>query len=206
MDMGIHPGFLPGYVKSTDKPENDILKKITGGDIKGLLVFGEDPLVEMDNLKYLNSIEFLLVQDLVMTHTAREADIVLPASSYIESSGTYTGCDRTINRVTQIFPPKSGQKNWEILCRLAGAFPGEYRYTDEKQIFNEIKETNRFYNGTDIGQRWGGAGFATGEKINLPDRKFLPCQVKMSTYLPQNPTLIWSENFFKNKIKNKLVL
>ena len=51
------------------------------GKIKALLVFGEDPLISSDNLKYFKGLEFLLVQDITRTYTAREADVVLPAAT-----------------------------------------------------------------------------------------------------------------------------
>jgi formate dehydrogenase major subunit len=61
---------------------------IATGEIRGLLICGED--VPESNL---GALDFLVVQDLHLTATAQQAEVVLPASSYAESKGSFTAAD-----------------------------------------------------------------------------------------------------------------
>ncbi|MCR5421351.1 MAG: molybdopterin-dependent oxidoreductase, partial [Lachnospiraceae bacterium] len=122
-DMGAMPGQFPGYQKITDEAVMDKFEKAWGTElnkkpgvfatdvfaaainkeIRGLFIFGEDPIVtDADQhhvRKALNSLDFLVVDDLFMTETARLADVVLPGISYAEKEGTFTNTERRVQRV-----------------------------------------------------------------------------------------------------------
>ncbi|MDR0294383.1 MAG: molybdopterin-dependent oxidoreductase, partial [Oscillospiraceae bacterium] len=66
----------------------DFTRAVAGGGIRGLFVFGE----ELDRLD-LGALDFLAVQDLHMTETAKRANAVFPASSFAETDGSFTGSD-----------------------------------------------------------------------------------------------------------------
>jgi hypothetical protein len=70
-----------------------------------LLVFGEDPLVATANLRLTGGVEFMLVVDHFMTATAAEADVVLPASLPAETDGSFTACDRRVQKIQKLFEP-----------------------------------------------------------------------------------------------------
>ena len=61
---------------------------------------GENPVLSDPNISHaehwVRGLEFLAVQDLFLTETARWADVVLPGSSFAEKSGTYVNTDRHI--------------------------------------------------------------------------------------------------------------
>lgn len=67
---------------------------------KNIFVFGEDPVGCATDKKaiksFLSEADFLVVQDLFMTWTARMADLVLPATFIFESGGSYTSFRRTM--------------------------------------------------------------------------------------------------------------
>ena len=65
----------------------ELTRAIDGGEIKGLFIFGEDTSAD------LSALEFLAVQDLYITDTANRADIIFPAASFAEISGSFTGTD-----------------------------------------------------------------------------------------------------------------
>ncbi len=137
LDMGVDPAYLPGYVRPGDTarvgaleelwkaPIQDIFKPVNlkeameRDQIKGLIVFGEDPLFATSNLKLTSGAEFMVVVDSFMTATALEADVVLPASLPIETEGTFTACDRRMQKTAKVFEPKAGMENWQILSALA---------------------------------------------------------------------------------------
>ena len=79
VDMGIN------------RPSDYLVNAIDKKSLKGLIIFGED----VEGVK-LENLEFLVVQDLYLTQTAKNADIVLPAVSYAESTGTFTSTERRI--------------------------------------------------------------------------------------------------------------
>ena len=107
-DMGASPGDFPGYQKVAnpeviakfEKAWNTKLNTNPGlhatevfpaaikGDIKGLYIYGEDPVVTDPDthhiIKALESLEFFVIQELFMTETAEYADVILPGVSYAE--------------------------------------------------------------------------------------------------------------------------
>ena len=66
----------------------DFIQSVTEGKVRGLLVFGE----EIDGID-LGNVDFMAVQDLHMTEAAKQADVIFPASSYAETSGSFTAYD-----------------------------------------------------------------------------------------------------------------
>ena len=65
-----------------------------------MYMLGENPFLSDPNVnkvrKGLANLEFLVVQDIFLTETAEFADVVLPASSYMEKEGTFTNTDRRV--------------------------------------------------------------------------------------------------------------
>jgi formate dehydrogenase major subunit len=223
-DMGVSPQYLPGYIKfhenneinrissfwETDlkkifKPVN-FLEKMLRSKIKGMLIFGEDPLINTDNFKYFKGVEFLLVHDMFYSHTARDANVVLPAASYIEQEGTYTSCDRRIQKVKQILKPKCGKPNWEIIANLAGHFNKGFEYESAEEIFKEIKQINRFYKNCSINGFWAEDIFQKEFFTKNKKANFSIYDIDMTTLSPEKQEIIFSENYFKTKIKNKLMI
>lgn len=122
-DMGALPGDLPGYQKVTNpeviakfekawgvelnrKPgvhATDVFPAAIRKEIRGLFIFGEDPVVtDADQhhiRKALESLDFLVLSDLFMTETAQYADVILPGTSYAEKEGTFSNTERRVQRV-----------------------------------------------------------------------------------------------------------
>jgi len=94
--------------------------KLQEGKIKGAFIFGEDPVgsgsVKGDSLRAL---ELLVVSTPFMTPTAELADVVLPASTPLEVSGTYVSGDGKIKKLRQVRKPESGIDNVGVIKKLA---------------------------------------------------------------------------------------
>ena len=74
------------------------------------------------SLAALESLDFLVVQDLFLTETARDATVVLPAVAYVEKDGTFTNTERRVQVVRQAMQPLPGARaDWEILRGVARA-------------------------------------------------------------------------------------
>ncbi len=60
--------------------------------------------------KALNSLEFLVVQEIFMSETAKFANVVLPGASFFEKSGIFTNGECRVQRVNEVIPPLAGMK------------------------------------------------------------------------------------------------
>ncbi len=146
-DAGVSPLFFPGYQRVGDPAVqahfeaawgvplsaepgmnlNEMMKELGDhGRIKGLFVMGEDIVVSEPNSTVmeqgLESCEFVVVQDIFMSETARYADVVLPAACFAEKEGVFTNSDRRVQRVRKsVDAPGEAKADWEILCELARA-------------------------------------------------------------------------------------
>jgi predicted molibdopterin-dependent oxidoreductase YjgC len=155
-------------------------EKFLQGHIKALLVFGEDPLAHAQLRKYFAGLEFLMVQDLYHTATTDEADVVIPAASFMEQTGTYTSCWRTIQTAHRFLTPPGGKENIEFIQALANRFHMNMNYTAATDIQNEIKKVNRFHSGLEI--------------TNNPQFKVHPSETSITA--PEAPVPLYSENYF----------
>jgi anaerobic selenocysteine-containing dehydrogenase len=103
----VHEKFERAWgVKLSDKAgltSTQALPAAAKGELKGLYIFGEDPMVTDPDTghvrKALENLDFLVVQELFMTETAKFAHVVLPGMSYAEKEGTFTNTERRVQRV-----------------------------------------------------------------------------------------------------------
>jgi predicted molibdopterin-dependent oxidoreductase YjgC len=98
----------------------EILQAIEEGEIRALYILGENPVVSDPDANHtrrvLESLEFLVVQDIFLTETAQLADVVLPGTSFAEKDGTFTNTERRIQRVRRaIDPVGSARPDWQVI-------------------------------------------------------------------------------------------
>ncbi|MCW3978278.1 MAG: molybdopterin-dependent oxidoreductase, partial [Candidatus Bathyarchaeota archaeon] len=122
------------------------------GDLKGLYVMGENPLMSDPDLNHvreaLDKLEFLVVQDIFLSETAEMADVVLPAASFAEKDGTFTNTARRIQKVRKaIEPVGESLADWEILCKLTNLMGFEMKYDSPAEIMDEIASLTPIYGG-----------------------------------------------------------
>jgi formate dehydrogenase major subunit len=106
--------------------------------VRGLYIMGENPVLSDPNIAHaehwVRGLEFLAVQDLFLTETARWADVVLPGSSFAEKQGTYVNTDRHIQLTdAALDPPGQARRDLEILIDLSNrlGLPTGWRGPDE---------------------------------------------------------------------------
>lgn len=117
------------------------------GELKALWLIGYDILATLPQeqrvMEALSRLDFLIVQDLFMTETARRfGDVVLPAASAFEKDGTFMNGERRVQRVRRaIDPPGASRADWEIICALAGrmGFGEQFTYAAPGEIWDEIR-------------------------------------------------------------------
>jgi len=103
----------------------------------------------------LESLEFLVVQDIFMTETAELADVVLPAAAWVEREGTHTGVDRRVIKINKIVePPGEARPDWWIITELAKKMGHvrEFGYDSAQEIFEEIRRCVPQYAGISYGR------------------------------------------------------
>ncbi len=171
IDMGLTPDLLPGFAPVTDDSArakleavwkasipkepgfgaNEIFSKASLGEIKGLYIAGENPvdtypdrvLVE----EALKKIDFLVVQDMFLSNTARMAHVVLPAASFAEKTGTYTSAERLVQPIYPVVDFIIGKTDLEILTELSALMDKPMDYAGPAEVMAEISKTVTAYGG-----------------------------------------------------------
>ncbi|MBB5031269.1 formate dehydrogenase subunit alpha [Prosthecobacter vanneervenii] len=122
------------------------------GKLKALWLMGED-VVQTDpdahHVRHaMESLEFLVVQEIFMTETAKYADVILPASSFLEKSGTFTNAERRVQRVNATVKPLPGTKpDGQILCEVLQRFGvAQPDYTPDG-VLAEVAQIVPFFKG-----------------------------------------------------------
>ncbi|MBA7615143.1 Periplasmic nitrate reductase [subsurface metagenome] len=160
VDMGMNPHYLPGHQPIGDSaarkkfarawgrpvPESEgkstpqILEGIKSGEIKGLLILGEDPVSAMGKDSFVGSSVFVVVAEAFETETTKRANIVLPAATFAESDGTFTNCERRVQRLRQATSPLGDRTYGEIASLLSKVMGYHMSYSSPQEIFEEIRK------------------------------------------------------------------
>jgi formate dehydrogenase major subunit len=122
------------------------------GDLRGMYIIGENSALSEPGVNHaeqvLRDLEFLVVQDLFVTETAEYADVVLPASSFVEKTGTFTNTDRTVQMVKQVMEPKGDSRpDWRILQDLANRMGWDWDYESTAEVMREVNSLTPLYGG-----------------------------------------------------------
>ena len=175
LDMGVIPDYYPGYRKmaadttvtfaaawaailpeTPGKNAVQMLNGIKSGAMAALYIMGDDPVGSDPNLKQaIEKLEFLVVQDIFMTETAKLAHVVLPAAASAEKSGTFTNLERRLQQLNRAEEPVGESRpDWEIIEEIAKRMGGSMHYASEQDIMKEIKSVVPFYADLAIGACW----------------------------------------------------
>jgi formate dehydrogenase alpha subunit len=120
-----------------------MFSKAIEGQVKAMYVFGEDIAQTDPNLahveKALSSLELLVVHDIFENVTARFAHVMLPGSSFLEKSGTFTNAERRIQMVRDAVPPPGkARKDLDILLDLSARLGYAMPHTSAADVMDEI--------------------------------------------------------------------
>ena len=173
-DVGAMPNVLPGYqlvdddearrsveeewgFEIPDEPglTNVEISHAIGDTVHGLYVMGENPIMsEPDGneteRRFEEDLEFLCVQDVFMTETAKLADVVLPATTWAERGGTVTNTDRRVQLMRGVEKVHDDTKHdLEILMEVGSRMFGEgdFRFEDVEAVFEELRRVCPIYYG-----------------------------------------------------------
>ncbi len=224
-DMGALPNVFSGYQKVTDanvkkKFEDawevdlddkvgmtviDMMEAAQKGELKALYVMGENPIMSDPDTHHvelaLSNLDFLVVQDIFLSETARMADVVLPAASFAEKDGTYTNTERRVQLSKKaINPLGSAKTDWEIICEVSRLAGYPMNYTCPSEIMHEINMLTPSYSGITYtrleenpGLQWPcpdeghpGTPYLHKDKFAKGFGTFMPCEFKPLIEVPDD--------------------
>jgi formate dehydrogenase major subunit len=146
-------------------------------ELKALWIIGED-IVQTDPdsshvIKAMKSLEFLVVQEIFMSETAKLATVVLPGTTFLEKDGTFTNTERRIQRVNRAAPPLPGTKpDGVIVAEMMQKFGFKQPAYDADQVLAEIADVVPFFKGV-TRERLGKLGLQWPVKEDGTDTKIL---------------------------------
>ena len=172
-DMGALAEFYPGYKKAADPKTiqyfsaawsvhdlplgpgltaTEMIEAAAAGTIKAMYIMGEDPANSdpcSENVRQaLESLDFLVVQDIFMTATAQLADVVLPGAVWAEKEGSFTNTERRVQWSHKaIEPPGVARSDGEIICDVARSMGLQFDYPHAASVLDEINRTVPQYAG-----------------------------------------------------------
>lgn len=141
-DLSLKPGLT--IVES--------LNAAIAGSVKALYVMGENPVVSDPNqhhvIEALEKLDFLVVQDIVLTETARYADVVLPGLAFLEKEGTISNTERRVQLMHKVVRPAGDSRDdWWIITQIANRMGATWNYGSAREIFEEVRAVTPSYAG-----------------------------------------------------------
>ncbi|MCJ7443990.1 MAG: formate dehydrogenase subunit alpha [Methanotrichaceae archaeon] len=173
-DMGALPNVLTGYQAVADSslrakfekawgkglPEQpgitvvEMMASAEQGKIRAMYIMGENPVLSNPDSSHvitaLKTLDFLVVQDIFLTETAKMADVVLPATTSLEKDGTFTNTERKVQRVVKTLDPIGlSWPDWKIISELGKRMGEEtqFSYSCPEEIMNEAAMLTSSYGG-----------------------------------------------------------
>jgi formate dehydrogenase alpha subunit len=162
-DMGSMPNLLTGYQPLAEDSSRARVERLWGkapppragltipemidaavaGKVRALWIQGED-VVQSDPheshvIEALEALDFLVVQEMFLSETARYAHLILPAAGALEQTGTFTNGERRIQLVRPaVDPPGEARPDWMVIRDVAAAMGATARYSDPSDVMDEI--------------------------------------------------------------------
>ncbi|MEO6829832.1 MAG: molybdopterin-dependent oxidoreductase, partial [Acidobacteriaceae bacterium] len=171
-DFGSMPDVFSGYQKVEDREvfarfeqgwnvklptskgldNHEMIDAIHHGKLKAMYLKGEDTITSAPNdgvvSSALRKLEFFVVQDIIMSETARYADVVLPACPSLEKEGTFTSTERRIQRLYPVWDPLGESKpDWRIIQEIANALGANWKYEHPSQVMDEAASLTPLFAG-----------------------------------------------------------
>jgi NADH-quinone oxidoreductase subunit G len=163
-DMGLLPRLGPGY-EAARNPGWAYDEILAAPDLSALWVVGANPL---KRTALAAEKAFVVVQDMFLTETAERADVVFPAASAYEKSGTVTNVCGQVQHFkagVKVMGPKSDLEIMGLLSKEMGVNIGIW---SPDKVFHEIRSSVRGYNVPLPVVATGGAAQTTPVNGHLP--------------------------------------
>ena len=122
------------------------------GDLKAMYIFGEDVAQTDPDTTHvvaaLENLEFIVCQEIFENETTKYADVILPASAFLEKDGTFTNAERRFQRVTAaIDPPGGARTDFDIITTVSRMLGHEMGWQTPWDALDEIARLTPAYAG-----------------------------------------------------------
>jgi formate dehydrogenase major subunit len=171
-DMGALPDTYTAYRRVDDEDTAQLFEQAWGvelsrevgykipemfdaavaGELKAMYVFGEDIAQTDPDIAHvqhaLESLEFMVCQEIFENETTKYADVVLPASAFLEKSGTFVNAERRFQLVEpSIDPPGGARTDFEIITTVSRMLGHEMGWQTPWDALDEIARLTPHYQG-----------------------------------------------------------
>ncbi|HJZ63982.1 MAG TPA: molybdopterin-dependent oxidoreductase, partial [Candidatus Acidoferrum sp.] len=214
-DMGVLPDRLPGYATLDDSNSREAFEHLWGGAIpqkpgmtapqmveaaqngglKALYVMGANPLAHYGTLGFgRGKAEVLIVHEMFMTETAKQADVVFPAASAYEKDGTVTNTSGEIQPLHKAAEVMGARSDFDLLRILSHQFEKQglgkaFHYKHAAHVFEEIRKAVPSYDVEVTGLL---AGFPEVERTALKKNGHAAYDVPVGLIRPAQDSLFTS--------------
>jgi NADH-quinone oxidoreductase subunit G len=214
-DLGLLPGYLPGYARVDDAKAREKFEQLWGaglpsnpgqtapqmvdaaqaGKLKALYVVGANPLSHFGTLGYgRGKLDLLIVQEMFLTETARVADIVFPAASAYEKEGTVTNTSGEIQLLRKAAEVMGPRTDFDLLRILSHQLEKQglgkaFHYKTPGAVFEEIRKAVPAYDVQIAGLLTGGA---EATRVQIASNGHAPYDVPAGLIRSANDTLFTS--------------
>ncbi len=142
-DMGLLPDLLPGYQPvSNAEPGLNYDQMLADPNLEALWVVGANPLSRQP---LAAAAAFVVVQDLFLTETGCRADVVLPAASAYEKTGTVTNVCGDVQKLIRGPQTMGAKPDFDIIALLAKEMRADLGKLKSETTFAEIRQTVHGY-------------------------------------------------------------
>ena len=182
----------------------EIVKEESG--VRGMYIMGENPIISDPDIAHaehwFQALEFLAVQDLFLTETARYADVVLPGSSFAEKTGTFVNTERRIQVAHRaVACPGEARGDLDILIELSRRLGLTTPFATAEDVMAEITRVTPSWRGVTYARLEGaglqypvptpespGTAFLFDERFPTADGKgtFVPVEYAPPVELPDD--------------------
>jgi len=184
-DMGVLPDLLPGYSPVDDAASRERFGKLWGatlpatpglsakgmldaaaaGKLKALYVVGANPFHTFGVGARPPGLELLIVHELFLTETSREADIVFPAAAAYEKDGSVTNTAGEVQLLRKAADPPGVRSDFDLLRIVSHQFEKKglgraLHLRNAEAAFEEIRANVPGYNLNVADLLTGGAALA----------------------------------------------
>jgi len=120
------------------------LESKPAAELSLLYVLEQDLVIKMGENRahaLLDNAAYIIYQGSNANSTSRQADLILPSSTYAETDGTFTNFEGRVQRIHQAVEPLGDSRwNWKIMQDLACILGKPYSYTDAESVFSELTQ------------------------------------------------------------------
>ena len=128
-----------------------ILQGCVDGSIRSLWLSGVDLFALHPDralvTRALESVEFLVVQDFLMTETSEYASVVLPMTAPAEGDGTFVNMDGLVQEVPRILAPRGEAKPaWRVTTELMSRIRPGMPFIQARDVFADLEKSPAWAN------------------------------------------------------------